>query len=162
GLDRGLVIDLGCGSGLLSKPLADAGHDVLGLDLSAAMLALARERVPSGRFVQGSVLTADLPSCVAVAAVGDGLNYLFDPGNTAGAGPPLSCLARGAVGAGRLLRGPPRPGGPGPGGGPGGGGVGGGGWVCLCPRGGGRRAPPPPPPHHQLPPGRRAAPPRRR
>ena len=29
-----------------------------------------------------SLLSADLPRCVAVAAVGECLNYLFDPGNT--------------------------------------------------------------------------------
>jgi hypothetical protein len=34
--------------------------------------------VPGGRFRVESLLSAELPRCVAVAAVGEGLNYLFD------------------------------------------------------------------------------------
>jgi SAM-dependent methyltransferase len=79
---RGLVIDLGCGSGILSEQVAAAGYEVLGIDVSPAMLELARGRVPNGRFVVGSLFTAELPPCVAVAAVGEALNYLFDAGNT--------------------------------------------------------------------------------
>jgi SAM-dependent methyltransferase len=78
----GLVVDLGCGSGILAERLAAAGFDVLGIDISAAMVALARQRVPGGRFRQGSLLTAELPPCVAVTAVGECVNYQFDPGNT--------------------------------------------------------------------------------
>jgi SAM-dependent methyltransferase len=82
GLTSGLVIDLGCGSGILSEAVSAAGYDVLGIDLSRAMLRLARQRVPKGQFRQASFLTADLPSCVAVAAIGEIFNYLFDDGNT--------------------------------------------------------------------------------
>jgi SAM-dependent methyltransferase len=85
GLDRGLVIDLGCGSGILSRAVADAGYDVLGIDLSPAMIALARDRVPGGSFRVGSLQSTGLPNCIAVAAVGEPLNYLFDRGNTASA-----------------------------------------------------------------------------
>src|SRR4051794_25093950 len=41
GIVSGLVIDLGCGSGILSEAMSAAGHDVLGIDISGAMLALA-------------------------------------------------------------------------------------------------------------------------
>jgi SAM-dependent methyltransferase len=34
--ERGLVIDLGCGSGILAEPLSARGFDILGIDLSAA------------------------------------------------------------------------------------------------------------------------------
>jgi SAM-dependent methyltransferase len=78
GFDRGLVIDLGCGSGILSEQLAARGFAVLGIDLSAALIALARQRVPQGVFRVESLLTAELPRCVAVAAVGECVNYLFD------------------------------------------------------------------------------------
>ncbi|WP_329052849.1 class I SAM-dependent methyltransferase [Amycolatopsis sp. NBC_01488] len=38
------VIDLGCGTGSLSVLLAEAGHDVCGIDLSHRMLDVAREK----------------------------------------------------------------------------------------------------------------------
>jgi SAM-dependent methyltransferase len=79
--EGGLVIDLGCGSGILAREVAAAGYDVLGIDLSTAMIDLARSRVPHGRFRVGSLLTADLPPCIAVAAVGECVNYTFDPAN---------------------------------------------------------------------------------
>jgi SAM-dependent methyltransferase len=82
GLEGGLVIDLGCGSGILTEKLSEAGYDVLGIDISGAMLAIARERVPNGQFREESLLKAELPSCVAVAAVGECVNYMFDRGNT--------------------------------------------------------------------------------
>lgn len=78
GVDRGLVIDLGCGSGILAEQLSAGGFDVLGIDVSAALVALARRRVPKGLFRVESLLTAELPRCVAVAAVGECFNYLFD------------------------------------------------------------------------------------
>src|SRR5215470_8230048 len=78
GFDRGLVVDLGCGSGILAEALAGRGFEILGIDLSAALIALARKRVPSGLFRVESLLRAQLPRCVAVAAVGECVNYLFD------------------------------------------------------------------------------------
>jgi SAM-dependent methyltransferase len=81
-IEGGLVVDLGCGSGRLSRRVADAGHDVLGIDISPAMIALARRHVPGGRFHVGSILDAKLPRCVAVAAIGEVFNYLFDAENS--------------------------------------------------------------------------------
>jgi SAM-dependent methyltransferase len=81
-IDQGTVIDLGCGSGLLARELAAADYGVLGIDISEAMLDIARERVPTARFRQESILQAELPPCVAVAAIGECFNYLFDEDNT--------------------------------------------------------------------------------
>ncbi len=99
----GLVIDLGCGSGILSAEVAAAGYDVLGIDISAAMIALARKRVPAGRFRVGSVLDAELPPCVAVAAVGEIFNYLFDDANTDARLVPLFRRVHDALGPGGLF-----------------------------------------------------------
>lgn len=79
----GLVVDLGCGSGILSERVSNAGYDILGIDLSPAMVALARQRVPRGEFRAASILDAKLPTCTAVAAVGEIVNYLFDRRNSA-------------------------------------------------------------------------------
>jgi SAM-dependent methyltransferase len=82
GIGHGLVLDLGCGSGIMAGAVASAGYDVLGIDISEAMIALARKRVPRGQFRVESILSAELPPCVAVAAIGECLNYLFDASNT--------------------------------------------------------------------------------
>jgi len=41
---RASVIDVGCGPGLVAEALLEAGHRVLGIDLSAKMIARARRR----------------------------------------------------------------------------------------------------------------------
>jgi SAM-dependent methyltransferase len=79
GIRDGLVVDLGCGSGVTAAELTAAGYEVLGVDLSAELLALARRRVPSARFVHASLFDVELPACVAVTAVGESMNYLADP-----------------------------------------------------------------------------------
>ena len=42
----GVVLELGCGSGALTRHLVAAGHRVIATDASPAMLALTREAVP--------------------------------------------------------------------------------------------------------------------
>ena len=74
----GIVLELGCGTGLLSRHLVEAGHRVVATDASPAMLALARETVP-GADVRPLVLPDDpLPACDAVVSVGHVLSYLSD------------------------------------------------------------------------------------
>lgn len=41
----GPLLELGCGTGRLLAPLAEAGYDVTGVDLSAEMLAIARSKL---------------------------------------------------------------------------------------------------------------------
>jgi SAM-dependent methyltransferase len=81
GIRGGLVVDLGCGSGPWARELARAGYGVLGIDISEAMIHIARRRVPEAEFRVASVFEADIPPCNAVTALGEVLNYLFDPGN---------------------------------------------------------------------------------
>jgi SAM-dependent methyltransferase len=78
GREGGLVIDLGCGSGILSEPVAAAGYDVLGIDVSTAMLRLARRRVPRATFRRVSLHEVRLPRAVAVAGIGECFNYFVD------------------------------------------------------------------------------------
>lgn len=77
GIGKGLVTDLGCGSGILAAALNDAGYDVLGVDLSESMLSLAAARAPRVGFIQASLFTVDIPASVAVTAIGECLNYDF-------------------------------------------------------------------------------------
>jgi 2-polyprenyl-3-methyl-5-hydroxy-6-metoxy-1,4-benzoquinol methylase len=41
------VVEIGCGSGGLTQKLAEAGYCVLGVDVSPAMIRLARRKVPA-------------------------------------------------------------------------------------------------------------------
>jgi SAM-dependent methyltransferase len=93
--DRGgLVLELGCGSGLLTRYLVDAGHQVIATDASPAMLDLARNTAP-GADVRLLVLPDDpLPDADAVVGVGHVLNYL----------PDAEAIERGLVAAARAVR----------------------------------------------------------
>lgn len=76
---RGLVVELGCGSGLLTRHLLDAGHRVIATDASPAMLELARENAADAEEVTQLVLPDDpIPSADAIVSVGHVLNYLPD------------------------------------------------------------------------------------
>ncbi|MCX6925054.1 MAG: class I SAM-dependent methyltransferase [Verrucomicrobia bacterium] len=49
------LLDAGCGAGGASVLAAALGSEVTGLDASAALLAIARERLPQSRFVHGDL-----------------------------------------------------------------------------------------------------------
>lgn len=50
------VLEVGCGTGRHTRRLVEQGNSVVALDLSAEMLARARARCPSVRFVHGDIL----------------------------------------------------------------------------------------------------------
>ncbi len=69
----GVVLELGCGSGALTRHLRAAGHRVVATDASPAMVELA------GDDARVLVLPDDpLPAADAVVSVGHVLNYLPD------------------------------------------------------------------------------------
>ena len=75
----GLVVEVGCGSGRLTRHLLDAGHRVVATDASPAMLELARQSAPDAEDVRRLVLPDDpLPPADAYVSVGHVLNYLAD------------------------------------------------------------------------------------
>ena len=73
------VLDVGCGAGALAGPLSEAGAQVLGLDLSPDLLALARLRAPRAVFRQASLHDAELPATDVICAIGEVVNYRADP-----------------------------------------------------------------------------------
>jgi SAM-dependent methyltransferase len=75
----GLVLELGCGSGLLTRYLLDAGHRVIATDASPAMLELAREVAEGAEEVRRLVLPDEpIPACDAIVSIGHVLSYLPD------------------------------------------------------------------------------------
>ena len=78
GLRNSRVVELGCGSGVVSKILTLNGYKVHGMDYSRAMVRLARQNVPRARFSVGSLWRWQIPRCDAVVSVGECLNYQFE------------------------------------------------------------------------------------
>jgi SAM-dependent methyltransferase len=97
----GIVLELGCGSGLLTQELVAAGHQVIATDASPAMLKLAEKRV-NGQALEIRRLTLPddrLPAADAIVAVGHPLNYLPDLDSIERA---LGAVARSLKPGGRL------------------------------------------------------------
>ncbi|MBI3770557.1 MAG: class I SAM-dependent methyltransferase [Deltaproteobacteria bacterium] len=79
GVERGTVVELGCGSGAATRALVAAGHDVLAIDASPAMLRRARRRIVGARFARGRLPGVTIRPCDAVVAVGEVVNYMAGP-----------------------------------------------------------------------------------
>jgi len=76
----GAILDAGCGSGLLARPLAARGFRVDAVDLSTAMLAAGR-RSPGGkaanlRWTCAPMETAPLDPPYALAVAGESLHWM--------------------------------------------------------------------------------------
>ena len=83
GIENGLLLDLGCGTGNLTELLAGEGYDCIGVDLSADMLEIAMEkREQSGHdilYLQQDMREFELYGTVrAVICVCDSLNYIME------------------------------------------------------------------------------------
>ena len=75
----GLVVELGCGSGLLTRHLVDAGFRVIATDGSPAMLEMARDYVGDAEDLRALYLPDDpIPEADAIVSVGHCLSYLPD------------------------------------------------------------------------------------
>jgi SAM-dependent methyltransferase len=66
---RGVVADVGCGPGHVTRFLADCGLDVVGIDIAPRMVAVARQREPTLRYEVGSVLRLAVPDATWAGAV---------------------------------------------------------------------------------------------
>ena len=92
----GPVLDLACGTGRLTVPLAARGHDIVGLDASLAMLAQARRKsaalaleVP---LFQGDMRRFDLPRRFSLVIITcNSLAHLAERGDLLAC---LSCVVR--------------------------------------------------------------------
>lgn len=82
GIENGLVLDLGCGTGVMCELLDEAGYDMIGVDVSEGMLNIAMEkRAESGKnilYLEQDMREFELYGTVrAVVCVCDSLNYLL-------------------------------------------------------------------------------------
>lgn len=58
----GIAVDLGCGPGQVARYLHERGVNVIGVDLSPGMVALAKELTPAVDFFEGNMLALDFPN----------------------------------------------------------------------------------------------------
>lgn len=83
GIEDGLVLDLGCGTGTLTELLAGEGYDMIGVDSSEEMLEIAAEKQrSSGReilYLLQDMREFELYGTVrAVISICDSINYLLE------------------------------------------------------------------------------------
>lgn len=97
GVSEGIVCELGCGTGQMTRRLAEAGYDMIGIDLSEEMLDVAREQEygmgyeateeaeelpdevfePSILYLQQDMRSFELYGTVsAVVSICDSMNYM--------------------------------------------------------------------------------------
>jgi SAM-dependent methyltransferase len=73
---KSLVLDVGCGNGVpITRALLSAGHRVIGLDSSGAMLARFRRNCPEAFAVREIVQSCPFAHCTSDAAVAWGVIF---------------------------------------------------------------------------------------
>lgn len=85
GVEFGTLVDLGCGTGTITVPLAESFQTVIGVDLSAEMLTIAQEKA-SQEHREIQWIEADMaemtfaPASVdCITILCDSLNYVIEP-----------------------------------------------------------------------------------
>ncbi|HET8569583.1 MAG TPA: class I SAM-dependent methyltransferase, partial [Candidatus Limnocylindria bacterium] len=88
----GPILELGCGTGRIAVPLARDGHDVVGLDRSAAMLERAARRSRTAgvdvRWVEGDMTNFTFDDPFALVVIGFNTFLMLTPEER------WACLAR--------------------------------------------------------------------
>ena len=82
-IEEGLVLDLGCGTGRMTRLLQNSGYDLIGVDRSPQMLTAARQADPDNAgilYLCQDMCEFELYGTVrAIVSVCDSLNYLLEP-----------------------------------------------------------------------------------
>lgn len=83
GIDQGLIVDLGCGTGNVTMNLAKASYDMIGLDNSIDMLDIAREKAEDNQlsilYLCQDMRELELYGTVkAAVSICDSMNYILE------------------------------------------------------------------------------------
>lgn len=88
GVDDGLILELGCGTGNISEALRKKGYDMIGIDNSAEMLSVAIEKsmevedesLPQSLYLCQDMREFELYGTVrAIVSICDSMNYITEP-----------------------------------------------------------------------------------
>ena len=84
GIFEGLILDLGCGTGNMTELLADSGYDMIGIDNSQEMLAIAESKKQYKEqnilYLLQDMRSFELYGSVkAVVSICDSVNYITKP-----------------------------------------------------------------------------------
>jgi SAM-dependent methyltransferase len=74
---RSRVLDAGCGTGRVGSFLAEAGHEVVGVDLDPELIAAAEQDHPGPLWLVDDLATLDLPA----RGIGEGFDAIVSAGN---------------------------------------------------------------------------------
>lgn len=82
GVEEGILLDLGCGTGNMTQRLGKLGYDMIGVDLSEDMLAIAREKSWDAKtdilYLLQDMRSFELYGTVrAVVSICDSMNYIL-------------------------------------------------------------------------------------
>ena len=94
GISKGIIADLGCGTGNVLLPLAQKGFDMIGVDASSDMLCQAEQKLRqagySAQLLEQDLSAFALPMPVdCMISLCDSLNYLIEDGALSAA---FSCV----------------------------------------------------------------------
>lgn len=84
GVKTGLIAELGCGTGNITKRLCNYGYDMIGIDNSEDMLAAAKEKITEERETSILYLLQDMRelelygTVAAFISICDSMNYLLE------------------------------------------------------------------------------------
>ena len=84
GVKGGIICELGCGTGRMTRKLRDYGYDMIGIDISQEMLQVAADKEKKGVAGEIMYLNQDMRefelygTVAAVVCICDGMNYIME------------------------------------------------------------------------------------